>query len=469
MTNINKFFEPLYEEIKIIPVNDLIKIFSFKKDLMVLNSSMVMEGYGRYSFICFDKFASFFSKKDLCYWNNEAIDVSNPFDFITKKIDKYKLKKLDFLPPFQGGVVGYFGYEASHYLEELPHVVDNIKLPDIYLNFYGTVISIDHVLNRCWIISTDFHDEIDYKKINSAEENILKIKKSISNQGHSVDIAVKDKISIISTNFTRQSYIDAVKKTKEFILSGDIYEANITQQFSSEISNSDDLLRLYFNLMTINPAPFSAFMKILDDGCIVSASPERFVKLTDDLMEACPIKGTRRRSSNADEDKLLADELLSSEKDRSENIMIVDLMRNDISRVCQAKTVNVEELCALKSFETVHHLVSKVTGQLKNNLNAMDVMKATFPPGSITGAPKIRAMEIISELENQERGPYCGCLGYISFTGDMDMSVIIRTYFINKNKLFFSAGGAVVLDSDPEEEYEESLTKARALVEALAI
>jgi para-aminobenzoate synthetase component 1 len=472
MKNNTGCIEPLYEEILTFDVNNLIKLFFMKDDLMVLNSSMVMEGYGRYSFICFDGFASFSSKGSNHYWNDKLIDIQNPFDFISEMVNKYKIKKIDCLPPLQGGVVGYFGYEASHYLEDLPRVEDNIKLPDIYLKFYDSVIAVDHVDDRCWIISTGFSEGMEGGRIKRARENILEIKKIIANESIPVDMEcipdIKER-NLIHSNFSRKSYIDAIQKTKEFILNGDIYEANITQQFNSTLSESENLLYLYFKLMKVNSAPFSAFVKIKDNGSIISASPERFIKLTDNLMEVCPIKGTRKRSSEVNEDKLLAEELLSSEKDHAENIMIVDLMRNDISRVCQANTVKVDELCSLKSFETVHHLVSKITGRLQEKLKAMDVLKATFPPGSVTGAPKIRSMEVISELEMQGRGPYCGCLGYISFTGDMDMSVVIRTYFINKNKLFFSAGGAVVSDSDPEDEYEESLTKARALVEALTL
>lgn len=466
------YSEPLYEEIPFITVNDLIKIFSFKKDLMVLNSAMKMEGYGQHSYLCFDAFASFFSKGKTYYWNNELVNICNPFDFINDRINEYKIKRISALPPLQGGIVGYFGYEASHYLEELPQVIDNIKLPDIYLNFYKNVISIDHESNKCWIISTGFPEISESLRMELALENLLDIKKIIVEHVHLVDVDSKNNSNennFITSNFTSESYRRAVNITKEYILNGDIFEANISQQFSAILSDNMSALDLYFNLIKINPAPFSAFIKIHDYGYIVSASPERFIKLTNQLIETCPIKGTRKRSIDINEDKRLADELLASEKDHAENVMIVDLMRNDISRVCQPTSVNVDELCVLKSFETVHHLVSKITGKLKNEMNAIDVMKVTFPPGSVTGAPKIRSMEIISELEKQERGPYCGCLGYISFTGDMDTSVIIRTYFINKNELFFSAGGAIVLDSDPEEEYLESLTKAQSLIKALTL
>ncbi len=460
---------PLYEELPSANLYDLINLFSHKKDLMVLSSSMRMDDYGNYSFICFDSFASFSSKDNQHYWNNERVETQAPFDFINKKLNHYKIKKIDGLPPLQGGAVGYLGYEASHYLEELPKVADNIQLPDIYLNFYSTVISIDHASNRCWVIATGFPAKDEYERVKKAQRDISTIKTRRLELGPTRHSRRPDLLGQAPTysNFTQESYINAVKQTKYYILDGDIFQANISQQFNTTRRANTNPLDLYYNLMKINPAPFSAFLNIADQGYIISASPERFIKLTDQRVETCPIKGTRKRSSNIEEDRRLAAELLASEKDQAENVMIVDLMRNDISKVCQS--VHVEELCALKSFETVHHLVSKITGTLKDNLNAIDLIKATFPPGSVTGAPKIRAMQIISEIEQQTRGPYCGCLGYFSFTGDIDTSVIIRTYFMNKDKLFFCAGGAIVLDSNPEDEYQESLTKVHALQKALMI
>ena len=448
---------PLYEELPETNLDCLIQLFSNKKDLMVLSSSLQMDGYGRYSYLCFDSFWSFSSKGE---------QEQNPFDVINKKLREYAIQAVDSLPPLQGGAVGYFGYEASHYLEKLPIVVDNINLPDIYLNFYSTVISIDHVTNRCWVVATGFPEKVDNMRIKKAREDIKNIlsclgvcpKKIL----HHHPCWAKAQPT---SNFTSKSYTHAVNVTQNYILNGDIFQANLSQQFNTDLPEDMNPLDLYFHLMEVNPAPFSAFMRLPENGYIISASPERFIKLTDQLVEACPIKGTRKRSSDPKEDLRLATELLNSPKDRAENVMIVDLMRNDMSRVCH--TVKVEELTALKSFETVHHLVSKVIGVLKHNMNNIDLIKATFPPGSVTGAPKIRAMEIISELEHQARGPYCGSLGYISFTGNMDLSVIIRTYFIKQNKLFFSAGGAVVLDSDPNDEYQESLTKASALLKAL--
>ncbi len=466
-------YTSLYEKIKIEKVEELIKIFSYKHDLMILNSALTMPGYGQYSYICFDAFSSFLAKNKTFIWNNQPIDIDDPFDFINTQIDHYKIQKNDLLPPFQGGAVGYFGYEASHYLEALPYVPDNIKLPDIYLCFYNQVIAIDHASQEAWIICHEFPEKNQEAELINAQAKIQKIKEMINQniniKNTCLNNLAKNLINKPVSNFSQKSYEKAVSQTRDYILCGDIFEANISQQFKAKIHEKVDPLALYLQLIQLNPAPFSAFIKIPDDGYIISASPERFVRLIDQTVETSPIKGTIKRSKNLNEDAALAKKLEKSEKDWAENIMIVDLMRNDFSKICMPSSVVVEELCVLKSFATVHHLVSKITGKLKPGLNAIDVLKATFPAGSITGAPKIRAMEIISELEMQARGPYCGCIGYLSFTGDMDTSVIIRTYFIKHDQIYFSAGGAVVLDSIPEEEYVESLVKAQALMDVLTL
>lgn len=461
--------ELLYEKVRGYDLKDIIKAFSSKEDLIFLNSSMLMEEHGKHSFICFDAFASFTSKGNRFFWNNTKVDIQDPFDFINAKVEEYRTKKNEQLPPLQGGIVGYWGYEASHYLEKLPFTKDTIKLPDIYLNFYSSIIVIDHLSNQTWITSTGFPEKNEKNRIRNAKKDIEQIKKILleSNKKISSKNYINKPIRTIESNFTKESYIKAIKEMKNYILNGDIFEANLTQQFHTSLSNDWNPLALYWQLMKLNPAPYSAFIKIPKNGYIISASPERFVKATDNNVETYPIKGTRKRSIDLKEDKRLMEALLASEKDHAENIMIVDLMRNDFSKVCKPRSISVEELCALKSYKTVHHLVSKITGQLKKNKNCIDLLRATFPPGSVTGAPKIRAMEIISELEKNARGPYCGCIGYISFTGDMDTSVTIRTYYINKKEIFFSAGGAIVLDSDPEEEYFESITKVKALMEAL--
>jgi len=260
---------------------------------------------------------------------------------------------------------------------------------------------------------------------------------------------------------------DAVRRTIDYIEAGDIYQANITQRFRARLPSGFDRLSLYQALRTRNPATFGAY---LDFGAtaILSSSPERFLKVAEGRVETRPIKGTRPRGRGPAEDKALAAELLASAKDRAENLMIVDLLRNDISRVCKIGSVKAPTLFGLESYATVHHLVSVVTGELAEGRSAVDLLRACFPGGSVTGAPKIRAMEIIAELEPTSRGPYCGSIGYLSADGGMDSNIVIRTYCLQGQDLTFQVGGGIVADSDPQAEYEESLDKAKALIEVLA-
>jgi para-aminobenzoate synthetase component I len=257
-----------------------------------------------------------------------------------------------------------------------------------------------------------------------------------------------------------------VARVVEYILAGDIFQANISQRFWGELPEGVDALALYRRLRRRNPAQFAALLDY-GDITIASASPERFLSLDDGLVETRPIKGTRPRGDTPEEDARLAAELLGSEKDRAENVMIVDLLRNDLSRVCRDHSVLTPEICVLESYATVHHLVSTITGRLLPDSDAVDLLRATFPGGSITGAPKFRAMEIIAEIEPTRRGPYCGAIGWLGFDGSMDTSITIRTYCMKGRTVTFQAGGGITADSDPAAEYEETLAKARALVAAL--
>jgi len=269
-------------------------------------------------------------------------------------------------------------------------------------------------------------------------------------------------------NFTRPKYEQAVKRVIEYILDGDIFQANIAMRFNVALPENFKRFDYYRRLRSINPAPFAAFFE-LGEFAIASSSPERFMRLAGNRIEARPIKGTRPRGINPAEDAALAKALCESEKDRAENIMIVDLLRNDLSRVCEDGSVDVPALCALESFASVHHLVSTVTGTLRPGLGAVDVLRAAFPGGSITGAPKIRAMQIISEIEPHARGAYCGAIGYIGFDGAMDMNIAIRTVVLEKQRAVFHAGGGIVADSVPASEYAECYDKARALLTALGV
>ena len=270
----------------------------------------------------------------------------------------------------------------------------------------------------------------------------------------------------LRSTFTHRGYLDAVAKVREYIVAGDIFQANLSQRFQAPLREPP--FELYRRLRRRNPAPFAAYLGF-GEVTVLSASPERFLRLDHDRqVETRPIKGTRPRGLGPMHDAALGRALAESEKDRAENVMIVDLLRNDLSRVCLPGTVRVPELFALEQHPTVHHLVSTVVGELEPGADAVDLVRATFPGGSITGAPKVRAMEIIAELEPTRRGVYCGSIGYIGATGAMDTSIVIRTFVAAGGGLYFQAGGGVVADSDPELEYRETLDKAQGLIETLA-
>ena len=271
----------------------------------------------------------------------------------------------------------------------------------------------------------------------------------------------------LRSSFTHAGYLEAVSKVRDYILAGDIFQANLSQRLEAPLRESP--WTLYRRLRALNPAPFAAYLD-MDGVRVLSASPERFLRVdADGAVEARPIKGTRPRGLYPAHDAALGRVLSESAKDRAENLMIVDLLRNDISRVCAPGSVHVPDLFALEHYSTVQHLVSTVTGTLDAGRDAVDLLIAAFPGGSITGAPKVRAMEIIAELEQRRRGVYCGSVGYISITGAMDTSIVIRTYLALGARVYFGVGGGIVADSDPEEEYRETFDKARALISALAV
>jgi para-aminobenzoate synthetase component 1 len=396
------------------------------------------------------------------------------------------------LPPFQGGVAGYIGYDYGAVLERIPPArYDDLALPDVILGFYDWVIAWDHQAGTAWIVSLGLpecgpgrerraRERMEMVAARAAGQREMeppgKIPRSARDDvpslthGHaapaypvtSTDAAVA--IGLRST-FTHRGYLDAVAKVREYIVAGDIFQANLSQRFQAPLREPP--FQLYRRLRRRNPAPFAAYLGF-DDVTVLSASPERFLRLDHDRqVETRPIKGTRPRGLLPMHDAALGRALEESEKDRAENVMIVDLLRNDLSRVCRPGTVRVPELFALEQHPTVHHLVSTVVGELEPAADAVDLARAAFPGGSITGAPKVRAMEIIAELEPTRRGIYCGSIGYISATGAMDTSIVIRTFVAVGGELYFQAGGGIVADSDPELEYRETLDKARGLIETL--
>jgi para-aminobenzoate synthetase component 1 len=334
------------------------------------------------------------------------------------------------------------------------------------LLFCDVVIAVDGRERRAWICSSGHPEPAGPARRARAAARARAIEERLRSARPLGPPAAPRRPAEVTSSFTRPAYEAAVAEVIERILAGDIFQANLSQRFAAELPEGLAPIDLYRRLRERNPAPFASFLR-LGDAAIASSSPERFLRLAGRRATTSPIKGTRPRDPDPERDRALADQLLASEKDRAENVMIVDLLRNDLSRVCRDGSVDVPSLCRLERFATVHHLVSTVTGDLRPGLTAVDLLAACFPGGSITGAPKIRAMEIIAELEPTRRGPYCGAIGYLGFDGAMDSSVVIRTFAMRGGRVTFNAGGGIVADSDPAAEYDETMAKAGALLSAL--
>jgi para-aminobenzoate synthetase component 1 len=375
------------------------------------------------------------------------------------------------LPPFQGGIAGYLGYDWGAELERVrrpPSDGMTPQMPDVALALYDWVIAWDHLEEKAWIISTGITEggRGGRARPQQAAARLAWVQERLAQPAPAVADRPAVSPSAPRANVSRAEFENGVTRIREYIAAGDVYQVNLSQRFHAPFSGSP--LALYRRLRARNPAPFGAFLDF-DGTAIASISPERFVRLdpATRVAEARPIKGTRPRGATAAKDAALARELEASEKDRAENVMIVDLLRNDLGKVCRTGSVSVPSLFALESHPAVHHLVSTVTGVLADGADAFDLMRATFPGGSVTGAPKIRAMEIIAELERAPRGVYCGAIGYISTSGAMDLNIPIRTIVLRDGEATFHAGAGIVWDSEPAAEYQETLAKARTMIEAL--
>ncbi len=359
--------------------------------------------------------------------------------------------------PFCGGAIGYFGYDLARRLETLPATAEDAeKIPDMAVGIYDWAVVADHVERRSWLVGQGRDPDTDIKwnglvrRFSEARPEKPRVPFRIT--------------SPVASNMTRESYGRAFRRIHEYIGNGDCYQVNLAQRFAATASGDPWLA--YQALRVINPAPFSAYLST-PYAQILSASPERFLKVENGHVETRPIKGTRPRAGHPRLDAELAEELRNSGKDRAENVMIVDLLRNDLSKNCAPHSVKVPKLFDVETFATVHHLVSTVTGQLRPGRDALDLLRGCFPGGSITGAPKLRAMQIIEDLEPQRRGVYCGAIGYVGFDGNMDTSIAIRTLIYSGGIMRFWAGGGIVADSRLEDEYQETFDKAAAMLKLL--
>ena len=439
----------------------------------LLDTGMLVNGLGHHSFIGVDPFLIMSSKgQRITIRQGDKIlsFTGSPLQELKRLLISYAMPRDNGLFPFNGGAVGYFSYDLGRQFEQLPErAADDLEMPDLFLGFYDVVLVVDVMTGRTTAISTGLPEQGAAAELR-ASRRLEEIEQSLMNPNSTVDFAGKTaanaQASQLVSNFSPDEYRNMVRRAVEYIAAGDIFEVNLSQRFYTD--QTVNAWELYRRLRRINPAPLAAFLSC-GEFEIISASPERYLKVDGSMVETRPIKGTRPRGNTLEEDSRLRQELLQSEKDRAELMMIVDLERNDLGRVCEIGTVEVPELYRLEEYATVFHLVSTVEGQLAPGYAVTDLLAASFPGGSITGAPKIRAMEIIEEMEPVRRGVYTGSIGYLGFDGRADLNIVIRTILSLRGKLYFQVGGAITADSDPHMEYVETLDKARALVRALGL
>lgn len=384
------------------------------------------------------------------------------------------------LPPFQGGLIGMWGYELGTRWEPVPRAQhDEFHTPLSTYGLYDIVLAWDHLAGRAWLISQGLPEREPQRRRQRAAARLAQFRAWLSAPPGETprcavvpltqqDLAAQFPTAggpRLTSNFSQSGYLQAVAQAIEYIHAGDVFQVNLSQRLLHPAD--DSATALYLRMRQRNPAPFAAYYDA-GEFQLVSASPERFLKIRDGVVETRPIKGTRRRSHQPEADLFAGDALRDSDKDRAENVMIVDLLRNDLSKVCRADSVCVQRLCQLETYAYVQHLVSVVEGRLRPGCGAWDLLRSAFPGGSITGAPKVRAMQIIAELEPTVRGPYCGALGYIGLAGQMDSSILIRTITAGRGWWQLPVGGGIVADSQPRLEWEETWHKAEGLLRALA-
>ncbi len=449
------------------------------------------EKIARYSFAGENPFLIFKAKNgtvEIETNGQKALSTKPPLKKLKELLSSYTIKAPAFtssgnqsqtdFPPFFGGAAGLISYDFVHYFEHLPRTsVDDLKIPDAHFLLIDTLLAFDHKYKKTFIIScpgisktgfafvlpekdSGLYYDIACEKINNLYEKISSREKpDLKSSGKSTK-PVK-----LKHEMDKNDYVNIVKKTKEYIKAGDIFQANLSQRVSAGIGNTDPW-EIYKILSRINPSPFAAYLD-MGDYQIVSSSPERLLQFSASSVETRPIAGTRPRGADDKDDQKMRNDLLINEKERAEHLMLIDLERNDLGKISDYGSVAVDEFMITEDYSHVIHIVSNVKGTPANNKDCFDAIKAAFPGGTITGVPKVRCMEIIDELESVTRGPYTGSLGYIGFSGNMDLNIIIRTFVIKDGIAYVQAGAGIVADSEPEKEYLETLKKAEALIKTL--
>ncbi|KJJ84768.1 anthranilate synthase subunit I [Candidatus Omnitrophus magneticus] len=429
------------------------------------------EQLGRYSFIGSNPLMVVESKdKKITVKKNGKIDTYNsakdPIEELKKIMSEYKFVNVPNLPRFSGGMVGFIGYDMVRFFENLPSKNEGeLNIADMQMILSDTILIFDHVDHKIKIVSNavingsaDKSYDTALKKINDV---VTLLKKNIPMNGNGKSVKNTDEVK---SNFTKEAFCDMVEQAKEHIKRGDIIQIVLSQRFKRRVST--DSFSLYRALRSVNPSPYMFYLKF-GENHVIGSSPEILVRCENNEVELRPIAGTRRRGIDEKEDIFLAEELLADPKERAEHVMLVDLGRNDIGRVCDFSSVRVKDVMRVERYSHVMHIVSDVTGNLNKDKDIYDLIRASFPAGTVTGAPKIKAMELIEKLENTKRALYAGCAGYISFSGNMDMCIAIRTILMKGETVYVQAGAGIVLDSIPEKEYEETINKAKAMIKAI--
>jgi len=468
---------PIYREILAdteTPVTALIKL-SKKTHVFLLESVEGNEKWGRYTFLGTDPEIIFRVKKDdVLIERNGSVQyqkhAGNPLMFLKKLLSVYRPVLIKGIPRFYGGAVGFLGYDMVRFFEKLPNIShDDLDTEEAVFFITDTVLIFDNLKHTIKVISCAYTEETSLlkdiydnavNKINGLIE-VLKIPFE-EYQQHTL----QNVDSHLRSNMSQETFGDIVKKAKEYIAAGDIIQVVLSQRF--QMKNTLNPIDLYRALRFVNPSPYLFFMKS-EDLCLIGSSPEVMVRLEEGVAELRPIAGTRIRGKNEQEDRSLADELLSDPKERAEHVMLVDLGRNDLGRIAQVGTIQVNQLMVVEKYSHVMHLVSNIQAQISPDKDCFDVLQACFPAGTLSGAPKVRAMEIIDELEKTRRGTYGGAVGYLSYGGNMDFCITIRTILIKEGNLYIQAGAGIVGDSDPDREYQETLNKAEGMMQAIRL
>lgn len=464
---------PVYKEILAdleTPVSAFLKIDDGKYSYL-LESVEGGEKWGRYSFLGTSPFLIIRAKdKRIEVIKNGKKSISdtdeNPLLLLKRLLKEYKPVSIDGLPPFFGGAVGYLAYDMIRHFEDISlKKRGSLELPDIIFMFTDTLLIFDNIRQRIKVVSNALVKEKGTKKAyNDAKAKIdgiiEKLKRRTADKGQR---NIKKDIRL-SSNYTKKGFEKAVEKSKEYIKAGDIFQVVLSQRFNTGLKSEP--FNVYRALRAVNPSPYMFFLR-LNDFSMAGSSPEVLVRCEDSEVTLRPIAGTRKRGKTAEEDKALEKELLADPKERAEHIMLVDLGRNDVGRVSEMGSVNVDELMVIEKYSHVMHIVSNIKGRLRKGMDAFDVIMACFPAGTVSGAPKIRAMQIIDELEPTMRGPYAGAVGYFSFSNNMDTCINIRSVIMKDKTAYIQAGAGIVADSVPSNEYQETVNKAKAMVRAI--